>query len=173
MDAIKCIMTRRSIRQYTDEPVDGEVVEKILRAAMAAPSAANCQPWQFVVVRDQAKREAFAEFHPYGKMLASAPIGILVCGDTELELADGYWIQDCSAATENLLLAAHALGLGAVWLGITPREDRTAETRELFARQTTCSFASSIFEALTLLAVGGPSGNAAGYNSANAAPVSG
>ncbi|HJN15161.1 MAG TPA: nitroreductase family protein [Armatimonadota bacterium] len=132
MEAIKCIMTRRSIRQYTDEPVEGEVVEKLLRAAMAAPSAANCQPWQFVVVRDQAKREAFAGFHPYGKMLASAPIGILVCGDTELELADGYWVQDCSAATENLLLAAHALGLGAVWLGITPREDRTAETRELF-----------------------------------------
>ncbi|MBM3476549.1 MAG: nitroreductase family protein [Armatimonadetes bacterium] len=132
MDAIQAIMTRRSIRKYTDEAVTGEEVETLLRAAMAAPSAANKQPWHFVVVRDQALREAFTQFHPHSAMLREAPVGILICGDTELELGGGYWIQDCSAATENLLIAAHAIGLGAVWLGITPRADRVAQTQALF-----------------------------------------
>jgi len=132
MDAIRAIMTRRSIRKYTEEPVTDEQIETILTAAMAAPSAANKQPWHFVVVRDQALREAFTEFHPHSAMLREAPVGILVCGDTELELAGGYWVQDCSAATENLLIAVNALGLGAVWLGITPREDRLVQTKALF-----------------------------------------
>jgi nitroreductase len=132
MDALACIMTRRSIRKYTDGPVTDDQVETLLKAAMAAPSAANKQPWHFVVVRDQALREAFAGFHPHAQMLPEAPVGVLICGDTELELGDGYWLQDCSAATENLLLAAHAIGLGAVWLGITPRADRVAQTRTLF-----------------------------------------
>jgi nitroreductase len=132
MHAIQAILTRRSIRKYTDETVTDEQVETLLKAAMAAPSAANKQPWHFIVVRDQALREAFTQFHPHSAMLREAPVGILVCGDTELELGDGYWVQDCSAATENLLVAAHALGLGAVWLGITPRADRVAETKALF-----------------------------------------
>ena len=132
MDAIQAILTRRSIREYTDEPVTDEQVETMLKAAMAAPSAANKQPWHFIVVRDQALREAFTQFHPHSAMLREAPVGILVCGDTELELGDGYWVQDCSAATENLLIAANAIGLGAVWLGITPRADRVAQTKALF-----------------------------------------
>jgi nitroreductase len=132
MDAIQAILTRRSIRKYTEAPVTDEQVETLLKAAMAAPSAANKQPWHFIVVRDQALREAFTQFHPYSAMLPDAPVGILVCGDTELELGDGYWVQDCSAATENLLLAAHAVGLGAVWLGITPRADLVAQTKALF-----------------------------------------
>jgi nitroreductase len=132
MDAIEAILMRRSIRRYTDAPVTDEEVETLLRAAMAAPSAANKQPWHFVVVRDQGQRDAFAEFHPYAGMLREAQVGVLVCGDTELELGDGYWIQDCSAATENLLIAAHAIGLGAVWCGITPRADRVAQTQALF-----------------------------------------
>lgn len=132
MDALEAIMTRRSIRKYTDEPVTDEEVQTLLKAAMAAPSAANKQPWHFVVVRDRALREAFTKFHPHSAMLPDAALGILVCGDTKLELPTGYWVQDCSAATQNLLLAAHALGLGAVWLGITPRDDRVAETKALF-----------------------------------------
>ncbi|MGQ9730451.1 MAG: nitroreductase family protein [Candidatus Zipacnadales bacterium] len=132
MEALECIMTRRSIRQYTNEPVTDEQVETLLRAAMAAPSAGNKQPWHFVVVRDQALREAFTNFHPYARMLPSAPLGILICGDTELELGGGYWLQDCSAATENLLLAANAIGLGGVWLGITPRPELVEKTKELF-----------------------------------------
>ena len=132
MDAMQAILTRRSIRKYTDEPVADAQVEVLLKAAMAAPSAANKQPWHFVVVRDHATREAFTEFHPHSAMLREAPVGILVCGDTELELGGGYWVQDCSAATENLLVAANAIGLGAVWLGITPRADRVAQTKALF-----------------------------------------
>ncbi|MBM3498990.1 MAG: nitroreductase family protein [Armatimonadetes bacterium] len=132
MDAIQAVLTRRSIRKYTGEPVTDEQLETLLRAAMAAPSAANKQPWHFVVVREAGLREAFTEFHPHAGMLREAPIGILVCGDTELELGDGYWIQDCSAATENLLIAAHAIGLGAVWCGITPRAERVAQTKALF-----------------------------------------
>jgi nitroreductase len=134
MDAIEAILKRRSIRKYTDEAVTDEQVEMLLRAAMAAPSAGNKQPWHFVVVRDQALREAFTEFQPYSAMLREASVGILICGDTELELelAVGYWVQDCSAATENLLIAANALGLGAVWLGITPRADWVTQTKALF-----------------------------------------
>ncbi len=132
MDAMQAIMTRRSIRKYTGEAVTDEQVETLLRAAMAAPSAANKQPWHFVVVRDQELREAFTEFHPHAAMLKEASVGVLVCGDTELGLEGGYWVQDCSAALENLLLAANALGLGAVWLGIMPRAERVTQARALF-----------------------------------------
>jgi len=124
METIEAINTRRSIRKYTDKPVPDETVEKILRAAMMAPSAGNQQPWHFIVVRDREILNEIPLVHPYSKMLAKAQVAIVVCGDMDLQKHEGYWIQDCSAATENLLLAAHALGLGAVWLGVYPREDR-------------------------------------------------
>ena len=122
------IFVRRSIRRYTEEPVDEKSIEKLLKAAMAAPSASNRKPWHFVVVTEREALDGLAEAHPYGKMLFEAPLCIAVCGDvTESE---GYWVQDCSAATENLLLAATALGLGAVWLGGYPRDQRVAAIRE-------------------------------------------
>lgn len=131
MDALEAILTRRSIRQFTDQSVSEAVVEDLLRAAMSAPSAGNQQPWQFVVITDREILDTIPSIHPYSAMLRQAPLAILVCGDEQLETHKGYWVQDCSAATQNLLLAAHARGLGAVWLGIYPRMDRVAGLRKL------------------------------------------
>lgn len=130
MDAIEAILGRRSIRVYTDEPVDDATVETLLRAAMAAPSAGNQQPWHFVVVRSAEAREAVAAASPYAGMLVAASVGIVVCGDTSDEKYPDYWVQDCSAAIANLLIAAHAIGLGAVWLGCHPREERVARVKQ-------------------------------------------
>jgi nitroreductase len=130
MDALDVLFTRRSIRAYTDEPVDDDQIETILEAGMNAPSANNRQPWHFVVVKDRDKLNGIMDVHPYSKMLAQAPVAIVVCGDTEVSRS--YWQQDCAAATENILLAARALALGTVWLGVYPREDRVAGVRELF-----------------------------------------
>lgn len=126
MDALEAILGRRSIRSHRDEPVDDGVVEQLLKAAMAAPSAGNEQAWTFVVLRSAEARTAVAAASPYASMLPRAPLGIVVCGDLSAERHDGYWVQDCAAATENILLAAHALGLGAVWLGYHPRDGRSA-----------------------------------------------
>ena len=132
-DVLNCIMTRTSVRQYTDQPVENEKVEAMLRAGMAAPTAVNAQPWHFVVVNDRAKLGELAAANPHAKMLESAPLAIVVCGDMTKALeGDGrqFWIQDCSAATENILLAAHAQGLGAVWTALYPMEERYTAVKE-------------------------------------------
>lgn len=131
MDAMDAILTRRSIRKYTEAAVPGDLIEEILEAAMAAPSAGNEQPWHFVVINDRELLDAIPKFHPHSKMLKQAAAAVAVCGDMTLEKHKGYWVQDCSAATQNLLLAAHALGLGAVWLGVFPREERVAGLKKL------------------------------------------
>lgn len=119
------IMTRTSIRQFTGEPVGADTLEVLVKAGMAAPTAINRQPWSFVVVTDKAVLDSLGAVHPYSN-LKTATAAIIVCGDME-KVADGfaadYWIQDCSAATENILLAAHAYGLGAVWCGVYPNPD--------------------------------------------------
>ena len=127
--AIENIMTRTSIRQFKAQPVEQDKVDILLKAAMAAPSALNLQPWHFIVIND---KETIALLS--GKRPTNAPLMIAVCGDTDKTmLPDGstklpdFWVEDVSAATENLLLAAHALGLGAVWTGVYPAMDRTAE----------------------------------------------
>lgn len=116
------IFNRKSVRSFTSEPVSQEHIEAMLKAAMAAPTAVNYQPWRFVVVTDRAQLDAMAEILPYAKMLRQAPLAIVVCGETTWfeGRENPYWQQDCSAATENLLLAAEALGLGAVWTGVYP-----------------------------------------------------
>ncbi len=128
------IMTRTSVRAYQDRDVEEEKVETMLRAAMAAPSAGNKQPWKFVVVRDRdILHEISANLHTM-RMAEHAPLAIVVCGDMENTFPeDGrdYWVEDASAATENLLLAAHGLGLGAVWCGIYPMGKRVAFLQEL------------------------------------------
>lgn len=120
MDALEAIMGRRSIRQYTGEPVSDEDVETLLRAAMAAPSAHNGQPWRFVVVRDRAQLERLAVCTPFARSLATADVGIVVCTEKKIGPYAGFWVIDCAAAIENLLVAAHALGLGALWMGVHP-----------------------------------------------------
>ena len=121
MDAI---LNRRSIRKFTSEPVTDDQVTLLLKAAMAAPSAQNQQPWQFVVIDDREILNKIPEFHPYSKMLLKAPVAILVCGDKEKIKRDMLWSQDCSAATQNILVAITILGLGGVWLGVYPIDVR-------------------------------------------------
>lgn len=127
--AIENIMTRTSIRQYKDQPVEQEKIDIMLKAAMAAPTAVNLQPWHFIVITDKKTIGLLS-----GKQPTNAPLLIAVCGDTDkTTMPDGkmklpdFWVQDVSAATENLLLAAHALGLGAVWTGVYPAMERVAE----------------------------------------------
>jgi nitroreductase len=131
MDALTCIFTRRSIRKYTGKPIPEDQLHTILRAGFSGPTASNTRPWHFIIVRGAAVLEAVTEAHPYSKMLPSAGCGILVCGDTACNPNEYYLTEDCSAAIENMLLAAHALGLGAVWLGIHPREERVEAMRKL------------------------------------------
>lgn len=118
------IHARKSVRSYTDEPVTPEQVETLLRAAMAAPSGKNVQPWRFVVVtRPETKQKLAVGFN---KMIATAPVAIVICGLTANPsgIANNNWTADCAAATENLLLAAESLGLGAVWTACYPYDDR-------------------------------------------------
>ncbi|PKQ37561.1 MAG: nitroreductase family protein [Actinobacteria bacterium HGW-Actinobacteria-1] len=131
MELLDAIMTRRSIRKYTAEPVSTETIETILRAAMAAPSAGNQQPWRFVVLTERAQLDAAATTTPYGAMLREAPLAIVVCGDLANLKHDMMWQQDCGAAVENALLAAHGLGLGAVWLGYWPKMERVTPLKEV------------------------------------------
>lgn len=132
MDAIEAILTRRSIRKYTDQPVSDELVTQLLRAAMAAPSAGNQQPWEFIVVRDRSVLGRIADFSPYAGMARDAQVAVVVCADLSREQHRGFWVQDCSAAIENLLVAARALGLGAVWLGAHPLEERVFQLGTVF-----------------------------------------
>jgi nitroreductase len=121
-ELIQTIFARRSIRAYRSEPVSEGDIKTLLEAAMAAPSASNRKPWHFVVVTQRETLDELAQAHPHGKMLSTAPLCVAVCGDRDV--SGQYWVQDCSAATENLLLAAAALGLGAVWLGVYPKSER-------------------------------------------------
>ena len=118
------IFTRKSVRSYTDREVTPEQIECMLRAAMAAPSGMNLQPWRFVVVTEKVTKEKLAV--GFNKMIAKAPVAIVVCGKTTGKLGgtNHNWTADCAAATENLLLAAESLGLGAVWTACYPYEDR-------------------------------------------------
>ncbi len=125
---LNMIFSRRSIRQYTSEPVSQADVTSLLEAGMAAPSASNKKPWHFVVITDRVILQALADAYPYGKMLAHAPLAIAVCGDPAIS---DWWVQDCTAATENILVAAAGLGLGAVWLGCHGRSEREQATREI------------------------------------------
>ncbi|MDR2076062.1 MAG: nitroreductase family protein [Desulfovibrio sp.] len=132
MDTLTAIHTRRSVRAFAPGPVSEEDLQTLLEAAMAAPSAGNAQPWAFLVITDPALLERVPDMNPYANMAPRAPLSILVCGDTAAEKYPGFWVQDCSAATQNLMLAARAIGLGSVWTGIHPMEDRVAKARDLF-----------------------------------------
>lgn len=131
METLKAILTRRSIRKYSSLTIPEEYYEVLLKAAMHAPSARNRQPWHFIIVTDRDNLAKLAEVSPSWKMLQEATSAIVVCGDLTLEDSESFIIQDCSAATQNILLAAHELGLGTVWLGVHPREDRLVPLKNI------------------------------------------
>ncbi|MBU0455624.1 MAG: nitroreductase family protein [Pseudomonadota bacterium] len=131
METLEAISTRHSVRQFTEQAVEPEKIEQILQAAMNAPSAGNEQPWHFVVVTDRNILDSLVEIHPYARMCLTATVAIIPCLETELEKHEVFGVQDLSAATENMLLATHALGLGAVWVGVYPKEDRMSPIQAL------------------------------------------
>ena len=129
--ALDVIMTRTSIRAFTGEPVSKDMLETILKAGMAAPTGMNAQPWRFVVITDQDKIKEIFGTGFRSEMYTTAGAVIVVCGEAETDgRPNMFWYEDCSAATENILLAAHALGLGAVWTAGYPAMDRVTPVSE-------------------------------------------
>jgi len=125
------ILSRRSIRKYSGKPVERETLDTILRVGMYAPSAHNTQPWHFIVIKKKSMLAEIPKLHRYAEMAKSADAVILVCADTKRQSDPGYYAQDCSAATQNILLSAHTAGLGACWLGVYPQKERTEKLKEL------------------------------------------
>ncbi len=132
MKTSEAIRSRRSVRKYEERPVEREKIEQLLRAAMQAPSAGNQQPWEFLVVENKEMLQKLAKAHPYALPMAKAALGILVLSKEAALKHPAYWQQDLAAATQNLLLEAVELGLGAVWMGVAPEEDRMQFIKDLF-----------------------------------------
>jgi nitroreductase len=133
MDALDAIFTRRSIRKYADKKVSEETIQKLISAGMSAPTARNLRPWHFLAITERKILDDIPKIHPYSQMLKEAPLAILVCGDKTINPEVGYIVEDCSAATQNILLAAHALGLGGVWLGVWPKDERVKPIEKMFS----------------------------------------
>lgn len=131
MDALTALKTRHSVRSYTDDAVSEEQIKSLLESAMSAPSAGAEAPWEFVVIRDKATLAKVGGINQFAGYASKAPLAILTCLNTDYEKHKGMGIQDVSAATQNMLLAAHALGLGAVWTGIYPVEERIRGFQQL------------------------------------------
>lgn len=130
---IENIMTRTSVRQFTSQPIAKDTLVSLVKAGMAAPSAVNLQPWSFIIVDEPETLQKLDSIHPYAN-LKTATAAIVVCGlldKTDNDEIRAYWVQDCSAATENILLAAHAYGLGAVWCGVYPTQERVYEVSKV------------------------------------------
>lgn len=125
------ILSRRSIRKFTDQEVTEEQIISLLKAAMSAPSAGNRQPWEFIIIKNRETLDKIPEFHKYTKMLSMAKLAIVVCGNTTKSFERGFWVQDCAAATQNILLAAHSMGLGGVWCGVYPSEELYPQMQDL------------------------------------------
>ena len=132
MELKEVLLKRRSIRKFTDEPVSEEMIEELLHAAMSGPSACNKKPWEFYVVTNPEKLEEMKSASKFSKF--DAKLVMVVCGNLlhalPLKMAD-YWIQDCSAATENILLRVTDLGLGAVWCGLHPQKGAVERVRKI------------------------------------------
>ena len=130
---MKAILERCSIRSYTKEKIEKEDIKKILRAGMSAPSACNRQPWEFIVVEDKEKLKEMSTLTPYAGMLKGAAMGMVVAVNTKNHLNIEYDLQDCAAATENMLVEANHLNIGSCWLGGYPNEDRIESIRNYFS----------------------------------------
>ncbi len=131
MEVLEALMTRRSVRDFNYKPVDNETIEKIIKAAMHAPSARNRQPWHFFVITDRNILRMIPHVHPFAAMAPEASLAIVVCSDEEILPAPERRGIDCANATLSIQLAAHGLGLGAVWCGVYPDEDRQRELKNL------------------------------------------
>lgn len=131
LDTMNSIIERRSIRKYTEQTVTDDIISQLLKAGMYAPSAGNQQSWEFVVLRNKEALVKITKVHPYSQMLKDVDVAIVVCGNLQKEKYKDFWVQDCSAATQNILLAAHAAGLGTVWLGVYPMADRVNAVKEI------------------------------------------
>ena len=132
--AIQTIMTRVSVREFTGEKITDAQIDTLLRAAMAAPSAINRQPWAFIVVTDESLIAKLGEALPYSRCSNHPACAIIPCGDLSKAIEGemgAFWINDVSAATQNILLAAHAMGLGAVWTGLHPDMNRAALVQQM------------------------------------------
>jgi nitroreductase len=128
------IFNRKSVRTFTGEPIDKDNLLVLLKAAMAAPSARNRQPWAFVAITERKILDSLGEGLPYTKMLFKAGAAVIVCGDTTIDLQQGatdLWYQDAAAATENILLATEAMNLGAVWSALYPYPERENHVRKI------------------------------------------
>lgn len=123
------VFSRRSVRHYTTEKVSDSQINELLKAAMCAPTARNQRPWHFIVVKDRTTLEALSRTHRYADMVSGAPVAIVVCGDISQQSYKDYWVLDCSAATENILIEAEELRLGAVWVAVYPRGERIEHVR--------------------------------------------
>jgi nitroreductase len=132
MRPMDAILKRHSVRSYSPESIDDTIIEKIVHAGMAAPSAMGSKPWHFVVISDRGKMDAIMHIHPYAQMLSQAQRAILVCGDINAEILPDFFQQDCAAATENILIAATSLGLGSVWVGLYPNANYRRDFKKLF-----------------------------------------
>jgi nitroreductase len=132
MDVLEAIKTRHSIRKYAKTDIPDEDIRKLLEAAMSGPSAMNARPWHFIVVRDRKLLEKIPQASPYAAMAKNAAAVIIVCGDPSLDKAPGFWVLDCSIAAQNILLAAHGLGYGAVWTGAYPMEMQAKNIQKMF-----------------------------------------
>ena len=134
-EVIKLIMSRKSVRSFLNLPLTKSQLELIIEAGMSAPSANNKQPWSFIAITERELLDQLADKLPYAKMLYEATAAIVVCGIPEKsgDSPEGYWVQDCSAATQNILLAIESMGLGAVWTGVYPRAERVDAVREVLS----------------------------------------
>lgn len=129
---MKEIFTRRSIRKYEDKAVSDEKIQKLLRAAMYAPSAGNEKPWHFIVIKDREILNEIPKFHPYTQMLLEAPLAIVPCCDTSnLKYNGAFWVQDMAASIQNILLEAKHLGLGSCWCGVYSRQELVDKVSQL------------------------------------------
>jgi len=148
--SIDIIFKRRSVRKFREQAVEKEKLTKIAEAGMAAPSSNNRKPWHLITITERETLDKLAEAHPYGKMLFQATAAVAVCGDTGI--SPDYWVKDCSAATENILIAAAALDLGSCWLGCHPREERVSNIKKILSIPENIGV-------LSLIAIGYPAEN--------------
>ena len=132
METLKAIFKRRSIRKFTGRKIADKKIKILLEAAMAAPTAVNAQEWEFLVIKDKKQMLKITKVHPHAQTLKQAAAAIIICGNLRKEYYPGYWIGDCGACAQNILLAATDLGLGSVWLGVQPDKARVKNIKKLF-----------------------------------------